>query len=247
MSNFEDDGNTLSHCIDTSTLSHFRGVQIPVISYRKSVDLLIGQSDKFLLTVLEEREGLNSNEPNYVLTRLGPMASGGRMDISSNLINSRRAVVNVCKCDARECENLRLENASLKESLRKIELKDEELLPSREDDMTRFLVEPNIKVVKGRFEMPVPLKAELIETLPDNYELALKRTLSLRTSALKNPALKQTLIDTFSELTKEGWIERVDNVHSVSPKWHLPYFVTKQGKPRVVHDGAATFGGVSLN
>ena len=71
VSNFEDEENSLPHCIDTSKLSHFRGVQIPVISYRKSVDLLIGQSDKFLLTVLEEREGLNSNEhSNYVLTRL---------------------------------------------------------------------------------------------------------------------------------------------------------------------------------
>ena len=113
--------------------------------------------------------------------------------------------------------------------------------------MARSLVEPNIKVINGRFETPVPLKAELIETLPDNYELALKRTLSLRTSALKNPVLKQTLIDTFSELIKEGWIESADNVHSVSPKWYLPYFVTKQGKPRVVYDGAATFGGVCLN
>ena len=46
----------------------------------------------------------------------------------------------------------------VKENLRKIELKDEELLPSREDDMARSLVEPNIKVVNGRFEMPVPLK-----------------------------------------------------------------------------------------
>ena len=109
------------------------------------------------------------------------------MDICSNLINSRRAVVNVCKCDTRECENLRLENASLKENLRKIELKDEELLPSREDDMARSLVEPNIRVVNGRFEMPVLLKAELIETLPDNYELAQKRTLSSRTNAFKNP------------------------------------------------------------
>ena len=33
--------------------------------------------------------------------------------------------------------------------------------------------------------MPVPLKAELIETMLDNYELALKHTLSLRSSALK--------------------------------------------------------------
>ena len=247
VSNFEVDENTLPHRIDTFKHSHFRGVQISVISYRKSVDLLIGQSDKFPLNVLEEREGFNSNEPNYVLTRLGPMASGGRMDICLNRINSRPAIVNMCKCDARECENLRLEDAGLKENLRKIELKDEELLPSREDEMARSLVEPNIKVVNGRFEIPVPLKAELTETLPDNYELALKHTLSLRTSALKNPVLKQTFIDTFSELIKEGWIKSVDNVHSVSPKWYLPYFVTKQGKPRVVFDGAATFGGVSLN
>ena len=51
--------------------------------------------------------------------------------------------------------------------------------------MARSLVEPNIKVVNGRFEMPVSWRAELIETPPDNYELAIKRTLSLRTSALK--------------------------------------------------------------
>ena len=69
VSNFEDDENTLPHCFDTSKLSHFRGVQIPVISYRKSVDLLIGQSDSFFLTVLEEHEGFDCNEPNYVLTR----------------------------------------------------------------------------------------------------------------------------------------------------------------------------------
>ena len=137
--------NTLPHRIDTSKLSHFRGIQIPVISYRKSVDLQIGQSDKFLLTVLEEREGFNSNEPNYVLTRLGPMACGGSMDICSNLIISRRAVVNVCKCDARESENLWLENASLKENLLIIKLRDEELLPLREDDMARSLVELTIK------------------------------------------------------------------------------------------------------
>ena len=84
--------------------------------------------------------------------------------------------------------------------------------------------------------MPVPLKAKLNKTLPDDYELALKRNLSLRMSALKNPVLKQTLIDTFSEVIKEGWSESVDNVHSVSPKWYFPYFVTKQGKPRVVYD-----------
>ena len=30
-------------------------------------------------------------------------------------------------------------------------------------------------------------------------------------------------------------------------KWYLPFFVAKTAKPRVVYDGAATAGGVSLN
>ena len=35
--------------------------------------------------MLEEREGLNLNDPNYVLTRLGAIASGGRVSAKSYL------------------------------------------------------------------------------------------------------------------------------------------------------------------
>ena len=49
--------STLPHAVDTSGLIHFRGVKIPVIPNRKGVDILIGQSDKLLLTVLKEQEG----------------------------------------------------------------------------------------------------------------------------------------------------------------------------------------------
>ena len=71
---FVDDENTLPHRVDI-------GVKIPTLPNRKNVDILIGQSDKSLLMVVEEREGLDADEPNYVLTRLGPMASGGRMNV----------------------------------------------------------------------------------------------------------------------------------------------------------------------
>ena len=64
----------LSHVVDTSGLIHFRGVKIPVIPNRKGVDILIGQSDKLLLTVLKEQEGQKPDEPNLVFTRLGPMS-----------------------------------------------------------------------------------------------------------------------------------------------------------------------------
>ena len=185
-SDFEDDENTLPCRIDTSKLSHFEEVQISVIFYRKRVDLLILQSDKFLLTILEKRKGFDSNEPNCVRTRLRPMASGGRMDISSNLINTGQAVVNECQCNDRRRENLRPEKAGLKENLRNFKHMEKELLPIREDNMVRSLVEPNIKVVNGRFEMPVSINYKLDPKFPLNYKFALKRPLSLRASALTN-------------------------------------------------------------
>ena len=91
---FIDDINTLPHSVNTTGLDHFYGVEIPTIPHRKTIDILIGQSDKMLLTVLEEREGKKPDDPNYVLTRLGPIGSGGRqVESELNLCQNRRAKV----------------------------------------------------------------------------------------------------------------------------------------------------------
>ena len=50
-----DDENILPHAVDVSGLEHFVGVHIPVATERERVDVLLGQSDKALLTVLEKR------------------------------------------------------------------------------------------------------------------------------------------------------------------------------------------------
>jgi len=65
----------LSHSVDVAHLDHFKGVKIPTVPQRDRIDVLIGQIDKELLAVLEERESVNPDDPNYVLTRLGPFAS----------------------------------------------------------------------------------------------------------------------------------------------------------------------------
>ena len=74
---FTKDLNTLLHAVDTNGLEHFKEVEIPTIPQRKSIDVLIGQTDKCLFTVLEEREVLNHDNPNYILTRLGPSPAVG--------------------------------------------------------------------------------------------------------------------------------------------------------------------------
>ena len=108
------------------------------------------------------------------------------------------------------------------------------------------LVEPHVKEVDGRYEMPVPIKNEVLQKLPDNYNFALKRTLSLKRNALRNPTLKKTLLNTFAELVAEEWIVPVV-LSDCDTNWYLPFFVTQSAKPRVVYDGAAAADGVSLN
>ena len=205
---------------------------------------MIGQSDKLLLTVLEEREGLNPDEPNYVLTRLGPIASGGYASSGSHPPQSLKVSECVGVCN---CQQLKLENLDLKESLRNYELEDEVIQPSKNDEIVRELVESSVNVVNNRYEIPVPLKSNVVESLPNNYSCALHRTSSLRRKALSDVSLKNLLIDKFDEMISEGWITPVYGTPEDSGCWYLPFFVTKQDKARVVFDGAATFKGLSLN
>ena len=114
---------------------------------------------------------------------------------------------------------------------------DEKIELSKNDQLTCSLVEPFIKVVSCRYQIPVPFKSAVIKTLPNNYSMALQRTLSLRKSASRNPQMKQTLIDTFSELITQGWIVPADNEVQENQVilWYLPYFVANNfAKSRVV-------------
>ena len=111
MPEFVDNEGTLFHAVNIEKFMHFQGVTIPRIAQRKSIDILIGQTDKFLLAVLEERESKHPNHHNYVLTRLGPIASDGRL-------GARWSVF---------CENFKIQvdkdrKAGLKESLRNYEI-----------------------------------------------------------------------------------------------------------------------------
>ena len=121
------------------------------------------------------------------------------------------------------------------------EVEDELIQPSRNDEITRLLVEPNIKHVENRYEIPISFKKDVISVLPDNFNHALERTALLRRQALKNSKIKRTLIETFDELILADWLAPVGNALKRNSCWYLPFFVTKQKKPRVVFDGAALY------
>ena len=97
-----DDERVLPCKINTANLEYFKGVQISTIPEMNSADILIGQPHKFLLTILE-REGACPEKSNYILTRLGPIASGGSLNVESNLhhnfkINNVREI-HKCSCE----------------------------------------------------------------------------------------------------------------------------------------------------
>ena len=121
---FNDDENVLPHAVDTAGLENFREVNIPTIPDRKCIDVLIGQADNHLLTALDERESVHPGKPSYVLTRLGPIASGRRVPVESNSKPYTSLKVNTCNCKESNYE-LKSQIKSLKETLREYELEDE--------------------------------------------------------------------------------------------------------------------------
>ena len=52
---------------------------------------------------------------------------------------------------------------------RSYEVEDELIQPSHNGQITRLLVEPNIKVIDNRYEIPVPMKKDVINVLPGNF------------------------------------------------------------------------------
>ena len=79
-----DDEGALPHSVNVRSLNHFKGVEIPVISNRKSIDILIGQTNKTALCP-DNVEGFVQDEPNLVITRLEPIARGGGANLEPNL------------------------------------------------------------------------------------------------------------------------------------------------------------------
>ena len=87
---FSDDVSTLPPSVHVTELKHFQSMHFPVATEGKRIDFVIGQSDKLLLIVLEKREGASPEESNYVLTRLWPIASGGRVSATSGSLSTLR-------------------------------------------------------------------------------------------------------------------------------------------------------------
>ena len=175
---------------------------------------------------MKEKEGARSEEPNYILTRLGLIASGGSLNVKSNLHHNFKInkVGEIHECS---CEQLRQEVSFLKNCLRNYEVENKSIQPSKNDEIKRLFAEPNIKVVVNSYEILVPMKKDMIKVLPNNFNYAFERSVLLRRQALKNLKIKCTLIKTFDEPISASWLAPVDGAFIKSSRLYLAFFVTK--------------------
>ena len=75
---WQDHVETLPHRQDLNSFSHFKDVELYESPDNDTVDLLIGNDNAFLMTVLVERVGVSRCEAHAVLTPLGCLACGGK-------------------------------------------------------------------------------------------------------------------------------------------------------------------------
>ena len=118
---------------------------------------------------------------------------GNCMELHGNCVELH----GIARCNARNCEPIKLEITGLRESLRNYELDDETIQTSKNNQHTPQLVEPYVKVVHDRYEILVLLKTEVVGRFPNNVIGALERGKSLRSEPLKYPNLKLTLAVAF--------------------------------------------------
>ena len=145
-------------------------MHVPVAPDRQRIDFLIGQSDKQLLTVLETCKGASPEEPNYVLTSLGPIASDGLVPADiSDFLSALRVPVNSYEDAARKCGELKRKVSVLKESVREYKKQEKTLQPSLNNELAQEL-EPQVEVANSLYKLPVPLISDVLKMLRNNYE-----------------------------------------------------------------------------
>ena len=96
---WSDDAEGLPHRQLLNELKHFEDVDVFTIDGCDVVDVIIGNDNAFLMTVIEEKRGESRDEPHAIYTPLGWLASGGRAVLSSSVANSKRVCSAVMEND----------------------------------------------------------------------------------------------------------------------------------------------------
>ena len=205
-----DDISTLPHMKQLSQFKHFKDVEILGLDNCDAVDVLIGNDNARLMYAKQEHVGNSLTELHVIVTPLVWLACGGRSgrsDRSAKIFRTNlKEDVSVTSSLKQTIVDKDKHIAEFESVIKDLAMKDKLHQPSRSDLAARKLVEPHVKLNCNRFEIPVPLKNDVI--LPNNYLLARDRVSTLRKKSLKQSDLGKFLSKSMSELQENGFIER---------------------------------------
>ena len=220
---------------DIEKYAHLRGVTLPAV-VNEDVMLLIG-TDADVHVPTEIRKPTQPYEPYAERTVLGWVVRGPDGKPGSH------ASVNFVSADPLS-ENLeRMWTTDYSEKI-----SSDVTHPSRDDKLALKKIEESCALVNGHYEVELPFKSS--DQLPNNEYMARSRLAQLKKKLEKNPVLHEMYNKQMSENIAQGYMEEKtdDTARNI---WYLPHHAVtnpnKPGKVRVVFDGAARFGGTSLN
>ena len=201
------------------------------------VDMLIGADYYWEFTTGKTRRGKGG--PTAIHTRIGWVLSGPApcLDSSTSLMTSTLFVTQEGRLDEQLRSFWELESLGV--------LEGEQSVYEKFTDMIQFK--------DGRYEVSLPWKDQH-PTLPDNYQLSLKRLHSLLHRLRQDPALLQEYGSIIEKQIRQGIVEVVDHPELLEARrvHYLPHHaVVRRDKEttrlRIVYDASARSDGPSLN
>ena len=196
--------------IDVELFPHLLGLNLAddpvrVDNDSDSIDILIG-ADQYYEFVSGEiiRDELG---PVAINSKLGWLVSGPTSSSSNNKSNDF-TTSNVC-IEIDSVEPIFSENAELLDTFKKIFETEPPEAKTVESEKVEFIETWRIRNNGERYEVSLPLRDDLVESLPDNYELCLGRLNSLQTRLKGNLELFRQYKAVFLEQLESGVIEKV--------------------------------------
>ena len=173
----------------------------------------------------------------------------GRLPVKDVISGGPSAICFSVNSGIKECG---IEEQALKEVFNgdtTTEYNSEEVSLSIEDRQFLKIMEDNIRLVDGHYEVPLPFRHEK-PVMPDNRQYAVKRTESIKRRMLSEEFFCSEYTEFMTKLIASGHARKAAPVDDGESCWYLPHFAVfhpTKGKMRVVLDCSAKYRGVSLN
>jgi len=222
---------------------HLREVDFPKIE-GSTVDVLIGADHPELTLALEERMG-SPGEPVARHTPLGWTCTGS-VEMAPDLRVEENGAALSC---------FALSDRQIDESLRALWNMDvltphcDTLRTQEDDEILARTNESKVYREDGHYEVAIPW-LQNPPRLPNNFEEARRRLVSLERSLHRKPKLAALYCEGMQQNVDKGYLVKIPS--DVRSGWYLPHFAVvredkETTKVRIVFDSASKCQGTSLN